>query len=227
MRATGLVLTLAGMAFALSEAVAQEGSTPKPAAPIAESVPSAPRIGVVDFVKVVDAYPRAIEERKKIEDLRQKQVAAIEAEVKKLREMDLKRDGLLRGTAERDLEDHRYRLKEAELEGLKQIFDREWRRRIEEFSVAMYEDMQRAVEIVAKDRGVQLVLRAHADGEASSLDGKARLMEARVIWFASEEIDLTAAVIKRLQLPLPPKAGATQGPAGSSPEAKKQDKSGG
>jgi Skp family chaperone for outer membrane proteins len=179
----------------------------EPASTEAKASPS-PKIGVVDFVKVVEAYPRAIEERSKIEEMRKQQRAALEAELKKGRELEMKLEDLQRGTPAHDMKLHELRLKKQDIEGLEQIFDRDWRRKIDEFYNAIYGDLERAVAIVAKERGVHIVLRAHPQLEGESTENRARVFEARMVWFASPEIDLTPFVIKLLQVPLPaePKA---------------------
>ncbi len=191
---------------------------PTPAAPAAEAkAVNTPKIGVVDFVKVVDAYPRAIAERTKIEELRKQQRTVLEAELKKGKELELQLEDLQRGTPKYDLKLHELRLKKQDIEGMEQIFDRDWRRKIDEFYVAIYADLERAVAIVAKERGVQMVLRAHPQLEETSSENKARVFEARIVWFASEEIDLTPAVIKLLQVPLPEEPKADGGkPAGET-----------
>ena len=189
-----------------------------PAVPAADAkATTAPKIGVVDFVKVVDAYPRAIAERTKIEELRKQQRTVLEAELKKGKELEVQLEDLQRDTPRYDLKLHELRLKKQDIEGMEQIFDREWRRKIDEFYVAIYADLERAVAIVAKERGVQMVLRAHPQLEETSSENKARVFEARIVWFASEEIDLTPAVIKLLQVPLPeaPKADGAK-PAGET-----------
>lgn len=210
-----------------------------PAAPTSESKPTAnvPKVGIVDFVKIVDAYPRAIEERKKIDELRKQQLTILDAEIKKAKEMQLKLGDLQRGTAARDLKEHELRLKEQDIDGMKVLYERETRRRIEEFYNSIYGDLERAVAIVAKDRGVQLVLRAHPDIDDGSMESKARVFEARIVWYAAEELDLTPAVIALLQVPLPldPKTaeGAVKAPVegskadGSKPDGAKKESAGG
>lgn len=203
-------------------AVAQGTNT---AAPAGESKPSAnvTKVGIVDFVKIVDAYPRAIEERKKIDELRKQQLTILDAEIKKAKEMQLKLGDLQRGTSARDLKEHELRLKEQDIDGMKVLFERETRRRIEEFYNSIYGDLERAVAIVAKDRGVQLVLRAHPDIDDGSMESKARVFEARIVWYAAEELDLTPAVVALLQVPLPPDPKSAGGDAKSPADGAKAD----
>lgn len=202
------VLLLSLSAFA-APAMAQQDAT--------AAAKAAPKVGVVDFVKVVDAYPRAIEARAKIEELRKQQRGVLEAELKKGKELEVQLEDLQRGTPAHDLKLHELRLKKQNIEGMEQIFDREWRRKIDEFYTTIYSDLERAVAIVAKERGVLMVLRAHPQLEDGSLENKSRVFEARIVWYAAEEIDLTPAVIKLLQVPLPAEAKPDSG----KPEAPK------
>ena len=137
--------------------------------------------------------------------------ALLDAEEKKAQEIKLKRDDLQPGTMERDLKEHELRLKVQDLDGMRQVFENERRRMVEEFYVVIHEDMQRAVKKVAEDRGIALVLRVHEDLFDGSIDLKSRVFELRVVWYAAEEIDLTSAVIQRLQTQ--PQSEPDKGPA--------------
>lgn len=199
-------------AFGAAPASAQ-GSTGSAPSAEAAGKPAAPKIGIVDFVRVVEAYPRAIEERKKVDELRKQQLTILDGEVKKAREMQIKLNDLQRGTLRYDSAQHELRLKQQDIDGMQTVFDREWRRRIDEFYTAIYSDLERAVALVAKDRGVMLVLRAHPELEDGSVESKARVFEARMVWYAAEELDLTPAVIQLLQVPLPPDPKAAPAPS--------------
>lgn len=190
----------------------QGAQNPVPAADV-----KAPKVGVVDFVKVMDAYPRAIEARGKLDELRKQNRAVLEAEVKKGRELELKLEDLQRGTPAHDMKLHELRLKKQGIEGMEQIFEREWRRKFDEWYLTVYADMERAVAIVAKERGLQMVLRSHPQIEDGTVENRTRVYEARIVWFASEEVDVTPAVIKVLQVPLPPETKADSSkPAGET-----------
>ncbi len=161
-------------------------------------------VGVVDFVKVMEAYPRAIQERKKIDDFAKEGRATIDAAERAANEIRLKRDDYQQGTFERDQLELQLHQKAQYLDGLRQVFDNELSRKAETYYAVIYPDLQRAVAKVAKDRGVALVLRMHEDVLDGSPRTKARVFESRIVWYAAEEIDLTAAVIQLLQVPLPP-----------------------
>jgi len=170
-------------------------------------------IGVVDFAKVMEVYPRAIQERKKLDEFWKQCLAQIDGERRRADEIRLKRDDLQVDTMQRDLKDLEYAAKQREIEALKGVLAQERSRRVETLLVTMYEDVQRAVAIVAKDRGVQLVLRKHDDVVDGSTTNKARVYELRQVWFAADELDLTPWVIKTLQVPLPEEPGKDQVPA--------------
>jgi Skp family chaperone for outer membrane proteins len=195
-------LTVALSVLSLLASVAAQGhQAPQNAVPAADA--KAPKVGVVDFVKVMDAYPRAIEARGKLEEMRKQNRALLEAELKKGRELELKLEDLQRGTPAHDMKLHELRLKKQDIEGMEQIFEREWRRKFDEWYLSVYAEMERAVAIVAKERGLQMVLRSHPQLEDGTVENRTRVYEARIVWFASEEVDITPAVIKVLQVPLP------------------------
>lgn len=197
---------LAFFAIAFSSAlplVAQDARGPAPTAESAAK-PATPKIGIVDFTRVVDAYPRAIAERKKVDELRKQQLTILDAEVKQARALQAELGELNRGSKSYDLKAHELRMKQQHIDGLQTVYDRDWRRRIDEFYTAIYSDLERAVAMVAKDRGILMVLRAHPELEDDSIENKARVFEARMVWYAAEELDITQAVINLLQVPLPP-----------------------
>lgn len=183
---------------------AQEARPAQDPAPVADA--KALKVGVVDFVKVMDAFPRSIEGRTKLDELRKQNRAVLEVELKKGRELELHLEDLQRGTPAHDMKLHELRLRKQDIEGKEQLFEREWRRRFDEWYMSVYADMERAVAIVAKERGLQLVLRVHPQLEEATVENRTRVYDARIVWFAAEEIDITAAVIKVLQVPLPAEA---------------------
>jgi|KBSSwiStaDraftv2_1062776.scaffolds.fasta_scaffold443503_1 Skp family chaperone for outer membrane proteins len=197
-RAAFLVSTV----FASGVLLAQ-GQSPAPAAEGTALPRQGITIGVVDFAKVMEVYPRAIQERKKLDEFWKQCLAQVDQERRRADEIRLKRDDLQADTMDRDLKDLEYAAKQREIEALKSVLAQERSRRVERLLVTMYEDVQRAVALVAKDRGVQLVLRKHDDVVDGSTTNKARVYEVRQVWYAADELDLTPAVIQRLQVPLP------------------------
>ena len=115
----------------------------------------------------------------------------------------------------RNLEDARERL--ATLR--KRQFDRQ----LEEFELAVYEDIEYAIAQVASDRGIAVVLRVQhsldLSPENSEIEGaqKAKLMQfnRRTVWYTSAEVDMTPHLIKYLQVfdPRAERAKAAEGAA--------------
>jgi Skp family chaperone for outer membrane proteins len=184
---------VAGLAAACGLAMAQDSPPAR----------ASSAIGVVDFTKVIATYPRAIQERKRLDDSFKERQASLEGDERKAQETRQQRDLFQKDSSEWRFKDLELRLAVQALEGKRAIFQEELRQQREQFYVNMLEDMQQAVAIVAKERGVALVLRTHNDLLDGSTESKARVFEARVVWYASEEVDLTPAVIKLLQVPLP------------------------
>jgi Skp family chaperone for outer membrane proteins len=190
---------------------------------VQEGKPAAvPVVAVVDFVKVFEAYPRAIAERKKLEELNDSYQAMAKAEGEKIEALRLARDNFKPRSQEYALKTLELDLASRQLEGHKQIWGGDLEQRQERFLISVYEDIEQAVGMVAKARGVQLVLRAHNDLGKSTVEDKARVFERRIVWFAAPEVDLTGDVIKMMQAPLPelPKASAGKGenpPKGTAP----------
>ena len=182
-----LSLSLAAAGLPLA---AQESKAPVPAGPLA--------IGVVDFAKVFDAYPRVAEDRRRYDELKKQRQGSLSDEEKRLKELHMQAELFQRGTAERALKDLEIRSLTDHLEGLSSIYERELSLKGQEMEGDWYEDAQRAIKIVAEERKLTVVLRVFGDG------AKGPMFNARAVWYARDEIDITAAVIKVLQVGLPP-----------------------
>ena len=181
-------------------------------APVANAL----RVGVVDFAKVLESYQGAIEGRKKISELKDQFQQQLDTMQKRAEDAKLLRDNYQRGSRDWYEKDLSVKLALQSLEGQQQIFEGELHRKREEFLVAMLEDMQQAVAIVAKEKKIALVLRVHEDLIDGSAATKARIFETRIVWFASEEIDITPDVSKLLRVPLPPRQAPKNAAAGSA-----------
>ncbi len=192
----------------------------------ARTRPVAPTIGVVDIVKVFDQYPKAIKERERLGKRKADYDARIDQLNKRLDEIKatiptLKKDSL------------EYRLKVAEYRGglqqredLGKVFGEEYQLEMMRSDLDLFADIEFAVAQVAKDRGLQLVLRTYevpgpgeGDDEVRMLQVRSSAFDRRQVWFASGDIDITPAVIKFLQVPLdrpaakPANAGGAAGQA--------------
>lgn len=184
---------------------AQDGKPPAPKFPV----------GVVDFQKVFEAYPRAIEEKGKLEEFKARRQAELDAEERKLEVLKAQRDNFKQGSTEYALKSLELRSLLQRLEGMQEVFRNEMGHKRDEFANKMFGDVERAIRIVAKERGLLLVLRQQAALDGLGPAQQAQLYEGRQLWYAAEEIDLTPAIIKLLQVPLPelPKASDAKGAA--------------
>ncbi len=176
-----------------------------------KKAPGTPIIGVVDLAKAFEQYPKAIKKNEELEKMRVAFDERVKQATKQLDELRENIKLLAEGSEER-------RQKEFEFEsGMQQrkfvagmLTDRlhlaDYRNQI-----AIYEDMEIAINKVAKNRGVQIVMRTFNPGPPLTPVDKAppqevldrlRRFENRQVWFATDEIDLTGDVIKLLQVPL-------------------------
>ena len=196
-------------------------------------VPSGLVIGVVDLGKAFDVYPRTIKERERLQKLAGSYDEQIQGVTKRIEELKALLPLLKEGTRERNQKQLEYELALKQRQGLAQLFGDELQAEQMRMQLSIYEDLETAVARLAKDRGVQLVLRLDAtkvdaatEGDKSPLKQvQSRLMtiEARQVLFAGEQLDLTPALIKMLQVPLEPAPGeAPPAPAGNG-----KDKDGG
>ena len=206
------------VAVFLALAAGLRGQAPADASKTALAPPPPALIGVVDFARVFEAYPKAIEQGKQLDEHKKRRMAELKAEETKAQDLQVQRDMLQPGF-EKDLKEIQLRNAVQFREQLASAFDREMSRKRREFLVGIFDDMQRAVRIVAKERGLHLVIRSHEDLLDGSVESKAIIFEQRVVWYASEEIDNTPAVIKLLQVGLPelPKPAEAKSPAGAKP----------
>lgn len=190
-----------------------------------KAAPVEKAIGVVDFVKVIDGYPRAIQERKKLEDLRKAMVDQLEAEQKKLDELAAAKDALKEGTRERAVKILELNAGMRHLDGMREILDADYGQAKDRFMVLVYEDLDKAIDKVAREKGLKLVLRITRDLGDGTVTGKANAFNKRLVWFAADEIDITNDVVKLLQVMAPADAKDSPGRApdagGTAPTPKK------
>lgn len=160
-------------------------------------------VGIVEFGRVFDAYPKVAEGKKRLQDYENRLRAELEAEQAKVEDIRLVRSRYAAGTRERDLKDLELSVAVRKLELLQQVQQADLNREGSRFVVEWYEDMERAIAEVARNKGVKLVVRGHREAtDKDSLDAKYTLFEKRVVWYAADAIDLTDAVIKLLQVPV-------------------------
>lgn len=203
---------------------AQEGNKPVATDAAAKPAPAnPPLVGVVDFVKAIEQYPKYIRLKGELETRGKAAKAQIDELTKRI---DEQRAAL----AVVSKESEEYKDRELELEFLQTQRQALFKRFNEKLEVedmrvltVVYEDLEAAIKKVATTRGVSIVLRVHemddAPGDISklppkTLEGRLRMLERRQVWYAADNVDLTGDVIKLLMVPLdPPKDAAKNGDA--------------
>ena len=159
----------------LPAALAQ--NDPSPAKRTPQQAPKARPVGVIDFARVLEAYPRAIELKKQIDGLRTQRQAQLDQEQTRADEIRMSRDNFKQGTKEWAVKDLELQLALRALDGTRQIFELELRNEREKFYAMMLGDMERATAMVAKEQGVSLVLRIQGALPDGSNETKARVLE--------------------------------------------------
>lgn len=203
-----LTRTIVGVMAVLGTAVLAIGQDPKNPVPAPATTPAAAAavpttVAVIDFAKVIEAYPKAAQEKKRLDEMRAALVAGLKVEEDKLKDLRLERDGFNPGTRERALKELEMDVALRRINGLRQVYEADLNEQFDKFLAQTYDEIEVAIAQCAKARGVQLVLRTHRDTtEDDSLSIKSRLQDRRIVWYAANEIDLTPHVIKLLQVPL-------------------------
>ena len=169
-------------------------------------------VGVIDVLKAVEQYPRYIKLRGELE-------SSINDYEAQLKQMSARVDEL-RGTIQVLAEGSQDRAdKEFEYQMLMQTQDyrrKAYRDRMQQQdlrnTLTVYEDLEYVIGVVAKRKGVGIVLTkqditpsAQSIEEMSEKEVQVRVKayDRRQVWFATKEVDLTGAVIKELMIPVP------------------------
>ena len=169
------------------------------------------RVGVIDYVAAVEQYPRYIKLRAAFEQ----RMNAYEAELKDL----AKSLEELRGTIQVLTDEDERADKEFQLQiGLQRqdYLRKKYRDQmaLEDLrnTLSVYEDLEFAIGKVAQKKGLHLVLtkkdirpnaKPIAEQSAREVQTRVQAYDRRQVWFAAEELDITADVIKYMQVPLP------------------------
>ena len=195
--------------------LAQEATPPAKPAPSASEAtaartPAAPLVGVVDLEKAIENYPRWIEMQDRVKAMskqaeeRMKQFQA--------RLDDLRGAVKITNPDSDDGKQAQFQLEIAQQEGkwllnnLQEKIDLEQQKAL----LAIFEDLEQAVPVVAKARGVSIVLRVSqvppvpagmSPQSPRAVRGRLQAFENRQVWFANDEVDLTADLIKYLMVP--------------------------
>ncbi|GAB4150354.1 MAG: hypothetical protein Fur0037_18860 [Planctomycetota bacterium] len=186
-RSQGLLACLLAL-LAGASILAQDDPAPKPS------------IGVVDFVKVFDAYPKYVRERKKLDENHASVQGKLDELKRQIEEKKAQRELLAADSRERAQADLELDLSMRQYNGLAQIWLEDLGRQADKLAVECYEDIERAIQKVATARGLTLVLRLHRETRTNSIGDRIKVYERRLVWYAADEVDLTAEVIKRMQV---------------------------
>jgi Skp family chaperone for outer membrane proteins len=168
-----------------------------------------PTIGVVDLDKARDQYPKAIAEREKLQKLSQSFQEQLQALSKRIEEIRAAQSLLTEGTDEWEAKQAERGVVMQQQKIFADLFQSQFDRARAKFDLMIYQDFEVAIAQVAKDRGVQIVLRMHEAPDADKGKDAGNVQQARLysynrrnVWFAADEVDLTPALIKYLQVPL-------------------------
>lgn len=213
---------------------AQEATPPVKPAPVASDAaqkraPAAPLVGVVDLAKAIENYPRWIELQSRLD--------AMDKQAKdRMKQFQAKLEDL-RGAVKitnPDSEDGKLvqmqlELAQQEAKGLYTMLNEKLDLEQQKALLAVYEDLEKAVPVVAKARGVGIVVRVHnvppvpaevSPNSPRAIMGRLRAFETKQVWFASEEVDLTPDLIKYLMIPRDGDKPAGDKPTGADPAKK-------
>lgn len=205
---------------------------PAPAASEASAVraPAAPLVGVVDLAKAIENYPRWVELQARLDEMDKQRKDRLQQFQQRLE--DLRGAVKITNPDSDDGKQAQFQLEIAQQEGqwlvknLNEKLDLENQKAL----LAVYEDLEKAVPVVAKARGVSIVMRVHevppvpagiSPQNPRAVGLRLRGYETKQVWFASEEVDLTADLIKYMMVPRDgDKAAPANGPAKGDPAKK-------
>jgi Skp family chaperone for outer membrane proteins len=178
--------------------------------------PAQLQIGVVDVAKVLENYAKAVQEQKRLEDGRKEIFDWYNAELVKLKELQVDVDG--DGGRHKDYNQLNLDTRKANLRGLRELRNADWQDECAKYVAWASDDVDAAVDQIAKTRNLLLVVKAqNRPSDKEAISRRAMTYDGRVVWFASEQIDITADVIKLLQV-RPPDAGKAT-PASPGPRS--------
>lgn len=202
------ILSVASLVAWLPAQADANGRAPATANPPAVAA-TMPVIAVVDFAKVLENYPKAIAERERLDKLRRGAREQVDALTRRIKEAQEQLGIIEEGTMEHARRQLDIELMAQQRPALTKLLNEQLALEEMKVDIVLYEDAEFAVAKVAKERGVQIVLRKLAElpprgDNESPKETQARVMtfDRRQVWYAAPEVDLTPHVIKFLQVPL-------------------------
>jgi len=187
-------------------------------------------VGVIDVAAIVDQYPVFIKMRaaldKNFDDLRQQ----IQESKEKLEQMRMTLASMADDAAQLPDLEFQYKVALQTHDFQRKSFNDRLANEELRMMLMVYEDLDYAVGKVANKRGVSLVLPKRdippsptsvAELPIRQVQDRVGAFQRRTVWFASKQVDMTNAVIKYMQDPLPdrtsPERAPKATPAGASP----------
>lgn len=179
---------------------AQDGAAPRPGG-VAGVV-----VGTIDFGKAFDAYPRTAKEHERLRQMAETSQKQIDQYKQRVDELRASLQVIAEGTFEHEM-------KQLDLEGamrdqqnLAKLLSDQLELEQMRVQLSIWADIEAAVAQLAKDRGVDLVLRADPipplpeKARPRDVRNRAIAFDQRQIWFAASRLDLTSDLIKLLQV---------------------------
>jgi Skp family chaperone for outer membrane proteins len=167
---------------------------------------------VVDILRAIDQYPRWIKLKGELEAMEQGFIDQLKQLAQRMDELRGTIQQMVPDTEERKQKEFELQMALQQQDFLNKMYRERLRSEELKANLVIYEDVEAAIEKVAKSRSALIVLRKYdiqpASEPVAKLSGKevqARVLafERRQVWFAADAIDVTGDVIKLLQVPLP------------------------
>lgn len=169
-------------------------------------------VGVVDVIKAVEQYPRYIKLRSELEASIQQYEAQLQDMAGRADELRGTIQVLAEGSQERADKEFEYQLLLQTQDYRKKAFREQMQIQDLRNTLSVYEDLEYVIGVVAARKGVGVVLTKQditpsaqpiEELAANEVQARVKAYDRRNVWFASQELDLTSAVIKELMIPVP------------------------
>ncbi|MBL8754500.1 MAG: OmpH family outer membrane protein [Planctomycetes bacterium] len=225
-----IVRPVALAAFAAAFLSAQDSQKPaavEAAAKAPQVQNQVPTVGVVNLDRAIDTYPRWVKLKADLEGMQKTFDDRLTQMSKSLKELKATIDAEAADSEGKRIKELQYGLMLQEQKGQADILRDQLELEFARAQVVVYEDLETAIQKVARQKGLGLVLRQYEPmppaGDPTKLSPRSvqkRIaeFERRGVWYAAESVDITADVIKVLMVPL------DTGKAADKPTEKPADK---
>lgn len=157
-------------------------------------------VGVVDTLQVLNAYAKFIDGQAALKRMNDEFKAAMDQEVQQIQQLELDIMALEDGTQEHRLKTLELELAQRKVQGLGNVHQAKMNSAMARLNVETYDDVFKAVESVAKAKGLKLVLRKRAELPNMPEEFKISDNDRRTILFVDPELDITQDVIDTLKV---------------------------